>query len=144
MKKVVVAVLLMAIIATCAFMFVACDDEEQPQSPQTTQNNDGDDDADKIETDLSVDLQSDVGLYFLDENAEYVRYSKNLDSRYFDKNKPTIVFFHGWVTHEVGKGEIYFPRIRCAEVGLSKVTTFACLTMQDMQKTLKRCLKKFG
>lgn len=101
MKKIVVFILLIAIIATCAFALVACDDGKEKEG-----NNPADEGI--IETDLSVDLQSDVGLYFLDDNAEYVRYSKNLDSRYFDKNKPTIVYFHGWLPGGAAEGEIAF------------------------------------
>ena len=98
MKKIVVSILLISIIAICSLALVACNDEKENAHDQ----------EETIETDLSVDLQSDVGLYFLDENASYVRYSKDLDSRYFDKNKPTIVYFHGWLPSGAGEGEIAF------------------------------------
>ena len=98
MKKIVVSILLISIIAICSLALVACNDEKENAHDQ----------EEAIETDLSVDLQSDVGLYFFDENASHVRYSKDLDSRYFDKNKPTIVYFHGWLPGGASKGEIAF------------------------------------
>lgn len=98
MKKIVVSILLISIIAICSLALVACNDEKENAHDQ----------EEAIETDLSVDLQSDVGLYFFDENASHVRYSKDLDSHYFDKNKPTIVYFHGWLPGGASKGEIAF------------------------------------
>lgn len=55
----------------------------------------------EMEQDMSVDLKSDVGLYFWgDDGGNAVRYSENIGAELFDKNKPTIIFFHGWMPDE--------------------------------------------
>ena len=50
MKKIVVSILLISIIAICSLALVACNDEKENAHDQ----------EETIETDLSVDLQSDV------------------------------------------------------------------------------------
>ena len=63
-----------------------------------------------MENDLSVDEQSDIGLYFFASDGSHVRYSEDISTDYFDPQKPTIAFFHGWMTEDFEDGEIYeFP-----------------------------------
>lgn len=58
--------------------------------------------------DMSIDLDSDIGLYFFGDDAnDYVRYSLDLDEKYFDNQKDTIVYFHGWTTVAIEEDEIY-------------------------------------
>lgn len=91
MKKNAV-ICLIAMIVVCGALLCACD--KTPSCP--------------METDMSVDLTSDVGLYFFgDTYDDYVRYSHEMAGKYFDKTKPTMFYFHGWATQEKQEGEIY-------------------------------------
>lgn len=134
MKKIVVSILLISIIAICSLALVACNDEKENAHDQ----------EETIETDLSVDLQSDVGLYFLDENATYVRYSKDLDSRYFDKNKPTIVYFHGWLPSGAGEGEIAFKSSSVCKGWAEQGYNICVLDYARYAKDLEKLFEKYG
>ena len=59
-----------------------------------------------METDLSVDTTSDIGLYFFASDGTHARYSEDISSDYFDRTKPTVAFFHGWMTETFEDGEI--------------------------------------
>lgn len=55
----------------------------------------------EMEKDMSVNLSSDVGLYFWgDDGGNAVRYYENIDKELFDESKPTLIFFHGWMPDE--------------------------------------------
>ena len=67
-----------------------------------------DDKGVRMERDLSVDTSSPIGLYFYASDGTYQRYNENLGENYFDTNKPTVAFFHGWLPEASGfkDGEI--------------------------------------
>lgn len=95
-----VAVLVAVLMLTSALLLSACDKS-----------------GEGMETDLSVDYSSDIGLYFYAQDGSYQRYATDLSKDYFDTNKPTVVFFHGWMTDSYAEGEIcdnastFAPRI---------------------------------
>ncbi|MDE7349361.1 MAG: hypothetical protein K2N53_06840, partial [Clostridia bacterium] len=46
---------------------------------------------------MSYDPSTDYGIYwFGDDNYDYVRSGVGMDKKYFDPDKPTFVFAHGW------------------------------------------------
>lgn len=50
-----------------------------------------------MEKDMSIDTSTDYGLYWWGEGKDdFVRYTKNMDEKYFNPEKPTLLFFHGW------------------------------------------------
>lgn len=67
-----------------------------------------DDKGVRMERDLSVDTSSPIGLYFYASDGTYQRYNENIGENYFDTNKPTVAFFHGWLPEASGfkDGEI--------------------------------------
>lgn len=72
------------------------------------------DDVFPMERDMSVDLTSDIGLYFFGGDIDdYVRYSDDIAEEYFDREKPTMVYFHGWVTEEKQEGDIHTGMRTC-------------------------------
>lgn len=89
------------VLMLLTLLLVACDSNSEPS----------------METDLSVDYDSDIGLYFYAQDGSYKRYTSDLSSDYFDKDKPTVVFFHGWMTDVYAEDEIcdnaatFAPRI---------------------------------
>ncbi len=93
MKKVLISMIAIVLVV-CACCFVACNDEPIDNFP--------------MERDMSVNLEREIGLYFFGDNVnDYVRYSKDLDEKYFDKDKDTMVYFHGWTTVATEVGEVY-------------------------------------
>lgn len=88
-KGVRIASIIMVLVFACATLF-ACNERLAPS----------------METDLSVDYESDIGLYFFNADGEHKRYSSEISNEYFDKSKPTVVFFHGWMTESYQENEI--------------------------------------
>lgn len=79
MKKLLIVSMIIA-MAAGILAFAAC--EEVPESL-----------SDKIE--LSYDSTTDYGVYWY-ADGKYVRSSDDMDVKYFDPQKPTFVFAHGW------------------------------------------------
>lgn len=56
--------------------------------------------CDKKDYNYKVDENSDFGLYFYgNDQDDTVRVSEDMDSKYFDSSKPTVVYTHGWKTN---------------------------------------------
>lgn len=97
--------MLVLCVAMCACLsMAACSDNSRDKQPT-------------METDLSIDYDSSIGLYFYAADGSYVRYTGDISSAYFDRSKPTVVFFHGWMTESFEEGELchnadsFVPRI---------------------------------
>jgi len=87
MKKHVVLLLVLVIVSSM-FAFVACDNKEKSIEEIKLD----------LETDLTVDYEDVIGLYFYGEHVDDYKRS-NLakeDEDYFDPSKKTMIFFHGW------------------------------------------------
>jgi len=84
MKK-FLAIILVLILA---ISFVACDDNEPQEEKEVLD----------METDLTVDYEGQIGLYFFGINVDDYKRSNEAknDINYFDPSKPTMLFFHGW------------------------------------------------
>ena len=51
--------------------------------------------CDKVE--MSYDNSTKYGIYwFGDDNYDYIRSGEDMDKKYFDPDKPTFLFAHGW------------------------------------------------
>ena len=80
MKKSVLVLIVIALIGCIGIAVVACDNPVA---------------LPKVVMGYAQDTK--YGIYwFGDDNYDYVRSSKNMDVKYFDPNKPTFVFAHGW------------------------------------------------
>lgn len=92
MRKIGVGIVAVICICIVCFALVACDKSESV----------------KPETDLTIDTSSPIGLYFYASDGTYKRYSENIEKEYFDAQKPTVAFFHGWLPEASGfqEGEI--------------------------------------
>lgn len=54
----------------------------------------------KKDYNYEIDENSNFGLYFYgDDQEDNVRVSADMDSKYFDSSKPTVVYTHGWKTN---------------------------------------------
>lgn len=95
MRKTVVCIVALLCVMSLCFALCACNDK-----------GDDKDDSVKMETDLSVDTSSDIGLYFFATDGSHARYSQDISTDYFDPSKPTVAFFHGWMTETFDDGEI--------------------------------------
>ena len=91
MKKTVICIVALLCVTSLCFALCACNDKG---------------DGVKMETDLSVDTSSDIGLYFFATDGSHARYSQDISTDYFDPSKPTVAFFHGWMTETFEDGEI--------------------------------------
>lgn len=79
MKKFIIAVLLVFVL-TCSILLVACENEGyRSDSPFS----------------LEYDVATDYGIYWY-ADGEYIRSGENMQSNYFDPQKPTLIFAHGW------------------------------------------------
>lgn len=120
MKRIVAIVVVIGVLVCFGFALVAC----------------GENDAPSMETDLSVDYDSDIGLYFYAQDGTYKRYVADLADEYFDKSKPTVVFFHGWMTDNYAEDEIcdnaasFAPRI--IEAGYNFCSMDYCHHAKDL------------
>ena len=81
MRKTVEGIFAVICIIAVCFALGACDKEESV----------------KMESDLSVDTSSDIGLYFFDNDGNHARYSEDITEEFFDEKKPTVAYFHGWI-----------------------------------------------
>lgn len=102
MKKIVALIVVIGMLVCFGFMLVACTQDDASVG---------------METDLTIDYDSDIGLYFYAQDGTYKRYTSDLSNDYFDTSKPTVVFFHGWMTDNYAPDEIcdnaasFAPRI---------------------------------
>lgn len=79
MKKTIIAVLLIVSVIG-AFSLAACDNGGYKSD---------------FPFDLEYDASTDYGVYWY-ADGEYVRSGENMDAKYFDPSKPTLIFAHGW------------------------------------------------
>lgn len=86
MRKYKLTLSMIIVIVLLVVTFGACGKETPPLPPEPT-----------METDLSYDSTSDVGLYWYgDDSKDFIRSSQNVDIKYFDPSLPTVLYFHGW------------------------------------------------
>lgn len=83
MKKITVAILLVVLIVGAVSLTACTHDGYKSDFP----------------FDLEYDVATDYGVYWY-ADGEYVRSSENMDAKYFDASKPTLIFAHGWEPDE--------------------------------------------
>lgn len=125
MKRIVAIVIVGAMLMCFGLALVACGESDTPS----------------METDLTIDYESDIGLYFYAQDGTYKRYATDLADEYFDKSKPTVVFFHGWMTDVYAEDEIcdnassFAPRI--IEAGYNFCSMDYCHHARDLINLFK-------
>ncbi|MDE5756681.1 MAG: hypothetical protein K2I23_06290 [Clostridia bacterium] len=84
---------------------------------------------------MSYDTSTKYGIYwFGDDNYDYVRSGANMDKKYFDPDKPTFVFAHGWEPDKKNSTDGLFEDFVTHKETVSKTGTS---DIRDYAKILK-------
>ncbi|MDE7192113.1 MAG: hypothetical protein K2O35_06575 [Clostridia bacterium] len=84
---------------------------------------------------MSYDSSTDYGIYwFGDDNHDYVRSGVSMDKKYFDPDKPTFVFAHGWEPDAKNSTDGLFEDFVTHKDTISKTKT---ADVRDYAKLLK-------
>lgn len=123
MRKTVVCIVALLCLTSICFALCACN--EKGNTPT-------------METDLTVDKTSPIGLYFYKSDGTYQRYDESIGKEYFDKSKPTIAFFHGWLPEASGfkDGEICHNADSFAPQIIAKGYNFCALDYSKYAQSL--------
>lgn len=84
---------------------------------------------------MSYDTSTKYGIYwFGDDNYDYIRSGENMDIKYFDPDKPTFVFAHGWEPDKKNSTDGLFEDFVTHKETVSKTGTS---DVRDYAKILK-------
>lgn len=85
---------------------------------------------------MSFADDTDYGIYwFGEDNEDYVRSSAQMDKKYFDSSKPTLVFFHGWEPSKENSANGLFEDFVTHKETISKTGT---TDIRDYAKEFKK------
>ena len=84
---------------------------------------------------MSYDTSTDYGIYwFGEDNYDYIRSNADMDIKYFDPEKPTFVFAHGWEPDKKNSTDGLFEDFVTHKETVSKTGTS---DVRDYAKLLK-------